>query len=164
MKTVYQDEKNVILDENSVEWKPCINRESKSLELTIKLYSCHDINMSFLVFVTPPSIYHIWTPTKLLYKHQIMFWIFGSFDIVTMIFFHEFCMLYHVWLCSCHPCNLILFFFFFIANYPIRICFGQVINYNWIKTIKSEPTFGKSSICRQSSLSNKKEHLTIYQF
>ena len=26
MKTVYQDEKNVILYENSVEWKPCINR------------------------------------------------------------------------------------------------------------------------------------------
>ena len=42
MKTVYQDENNVVIDENSVvlvensvEWKPCINRESKSLELTI---------------------------------------------------------------------------------------------------------------------------------
>ena len=35
MKTVYQDENNVVLDENSVERKPCINRESKSLELTI---------------------------------------------------------------------------------------------------------------------------------
>ena len=35
MKTVYQDENNVVLDENSVEWKPCIDRESKSLELTI---------------------------------------------------------------------------------------------------------------------------------
>ena len=34
MKTVYQDENNVVLVENSVEWKPCINRESKSLELT----------------------------------------------------------------------------------------------------------------------------------
>ena len=31
MKTVYQDENNVVLDENSVELKPCINRESKSL-------------------------------------------------------------------------------------------------------------------------------------
>ena len=58
MKTVYPDGKNVVLDENSVEWKPCINRESKSLELTIKLYSCNDINMKFLVVVTPPSIYH----------------------------------------------------------------------------------------------------------
>ena len=58
MKTVYQDENNVVLDENSVELKPCINRESKSLDLTIKLYSCHDINMKFLVLVTPPSIYH----------------------------------------------------------------------------------------------------------
>ena len=35
MKTVYQDEKNVVLVENSVELKPCINRESKSLDLTI---------------------------------------------------------------------------------------------------------------------------------
>ena len=59
MKTVYQDENNVVLDENSVEWKLCINRESKSLELTINLYSCHDINMKFLVVVTQPFIYHI---------------------------------------------------------------------------------------------------------
>ena len=35
MKTVYQDENNVVLVENIVELKPCINRESKSLELTI---------------------------------------------------------------------------------------------------------------------------------
>ena len=35
MKTVYQDENNVVLDENSVELKPCINRKIKSLELTI---------------------------------------------------------------------------------------------------------------------------------
>ena len=34
MKTVYQDENNVVLVEHSVEWKPCVNRESKSLELT----------------------------------------------------------------------------------------------------------------------------------
>ena len=32
---VYQDENYVVLDGNSVEIKPCINRESKSLELTI---------------------------------------------------------------------------------------------------------------------------------
>ena len=35
MKTVYQDENNVVLVENGVEWKPCINRECKILELTI---------------------------------------------------------------------------------------------------------------------------------
>ena len=29
-----------------------------SLELKIKLYSCHGINLKFLVVVTPPSIYH----------------------------------------------------------------------------------------------------------
>ena len=58
MKTVYLDENNVVLDDNIVERKPCINRVSKSLDLTIKLYSCHNINMKFLVVVTPPSIYH----------------------------------------------------------------------------------------------------------
>ena len=57
MKTVYQDENNVVLVENSVELKPCINRESKSDDLTTQLYNCHDINMKFLVVVTPPSIY-----------------------------------------------------------------------------------------------------------
>ena len=35
MRPVYEDENNVVLDEYSVEWKPYINRESKSLELTI---------------------------------------------------------------------------------------------------------------------------------
>ena len=35
MKTVYPDENNVVLNKNSVEGKPCINRESKSNELTI---------------------------------------------------------------------------------------------------------------------------------
>ena len=57
MKNVYPDEKNVVLNENSVERKQCINRESKSNDLTIKLNSCHDINMKFLLVVTPPSIY-----------------------------------------------------------------------------------------------------------
>ena len=45
MKTVYPDENNVILNENSVEIKPRINSESNINELTIKLYSSHDINM-----------------------------------------------------------------------------------------------------------------------
>ena len=58
MKAFYKDEINVVLDEKSVEIKPSINRESKILELAIKLYSCHDINMKFIVVVTPPSIYH----------------------------------------------------------------------------------------------------------
>ena len=41
------------------ERKPCINRESKSSELTIYLNSCHDINMKLLLVVTPPSIYQV---------------------------------------------------------------------------------------------------------
>ena len=35
MKTIYPEWKVVVLNENSVEGKPCINRESKSDELTI---------------------------------------------------------------------------------------------------------------------------------
>ena len=58
MKTVYPDENNAVLDEKSVERKLYINRESKRFELTIYLYNCHNINMKFLVVVTPPSIYH----------------------------------------------------------------------------------------------------------
>ena len=61
MKTVYPDENNVVLNENSVERKPCINREIKSNELTIQLYSCHNINMKLLVVVTPTSIYQNYT-------------------------------------------------------------------------------------------------------
>ena len=40
------------------ERRPCINRYSKILALTIELYSFHDINMKFLSVVTPPTIYH----------------------------------------------------------------------------------------------------------
>ena len=32
---LFQNENNVVLNGNSVEGKPCINRESKSLDLTI---------------------------------------------------------------------------------------------------------------------------------
>ena len=61
------------------------------------------------VYVKKSSFYN-WRPTELLYTHRSMFWIFGCFDIVTNIFFHAFCMLYHVWLYSCHPCNITLLF------------------------------------------------------
>ena len=39
---LFQNENNVVLNENSVEGKPCINIESDSLELTIMLYMCYD--------------------------------------------------------------------------------------------------------------------------
>ena len=64
--------------------------------------------------------FYILTPTKLLYKLQRMSWIYGGFDIVTIIFCHALCMLYHVWLCSCQPCNLSLLISFFITNNPMR--------------------------------------------
>ena len=56
-------QKKIVLNENSVEGKPCIDGESKSDEITIYLYSCHDINVKFLAVVTPPSIYQT-THTK----------------------------------------------------------------------------------------------------
>ena len=70
MKTVYPYENNVLLDENIVERNPCINRESKSLEITIQLYSCHDINMKFLVVVTPPYIYHSCSTWKTFWEEK----------------------------------------------------------------------------------------------
>ena len=57
--------KNIVLNENSVDRKPCINRESKSDEITIYLYSCHDINVKFPVVVTPPAIYQMTRLTML---------------------------------------------------------------------------------------------------
>ena len=57
MIIVYQDGNNVVLDENIVVRKTCINGESNSLELPILLYNCHDINMKFLVVLTSKYIY-----------------------------------------------------------------------------------------------------------
>ena len=70
MKTVYQDENNIVLDKNIFELKPCMNRESKSLELKIGLYRCHNINLKFLVVVTPPSIYHGCSTRKTLWEEN----------------------------------------------------------------------------------------------
>ena len=65
-----EQENNVVLDEKSVDRKLCINIESKSDELKIKLYSCHDINMKFLVVVTPPSIYHGFSTRNTLWEEK----------------------------------------------------------------------------------------------
>ena len=70
MKTFYPDEKNVVMNGKSVERKPCINRESNSDELTIQLYSCHDIHMKFLVVVTPLSIYHDCSTQKTFWEEK----------------------------------------------------------------------------------------------
>ena len=70
MKTVYPDENNVVLDESSAERKAFINRERKIDELAIKLYSCHDINMKFLVVVTQPSIYHGCSTQKTIWEEN----------------------------------------------------------------------------------------------
>ena len=43
---MFQNKNNIVLNENSVEGKPCINIESKILELTIQLYICYDENES----------------------------------------------------------------------------------------------------------------------
>ena len=57
MKLSIQNEKNVVLNEKSVEGKPCTNREIKSDKLKIYLYSCYGINMKLLAVVAPPYIY-----------------------------------------------------------------------------------------------------------
>ena len=88
-----------------------------------------------------------------------MFKLYSSSDIVTIIFCHSFWMLYHVLLCSCHPCDLRLFSPSLSLTIQLEKNVCHVINYNFIKTIKSEPTFGKSSISNQWSLSYNKEHL-----
>ena len=54
---LYIQMKTMLFLMKKIEIKPYINRESKIDELTIKLYSCHNINMKFLVVVTPPYIY-----------------------------------------------------------------------------------------------------------
>ena len=69
-KLSIQDEKNVVLNENSVEGKPYINRESKSNELKIQLYSCHGINMNLLAVVTSPYIYQY--PITVVAAHRLM--------------------------------------------------------------------------------------------
>ena len=68
-------------------------------------------------------------------------------------------MLYYVCFFSCHNSNLTLLFSYLSLKIQSETNIFKVISYNFIKTIKSEPTFGKSSTCDQSSLSNKKEHL-----
>ena len=54
---LFQNEKNVVLNENSVEGKPCIKKEIKILKTIIYLYKCYDEH-NLLAVVTPPSIYH----------------------------------------------------------------------------------------------------------
>ena len=145
--------KNTVRSQNMLGW--CLFQDKPYGTIILRtIYFCaYKDNYKLWSFL---SIY-IWTPTKILYKHRSMFWIFGYFDIVTIIFFREFSMLYNVWLCSCHPWNIAILFYSLSLNIQLYL-FCQVINYKWIKTIKSEPTFGKSSICNQPSLSEKKEH------
>ena len=75
-----------------------------------------------------------------------MFWIYGSFEIVTVILCQSFLMLYHVWLWSCHPCNLSLLF------------------YSLSLTIQFETKIVKWSIITLSRLSRVIRHLASHQF
>ena len=58
------------MDENSVEVKPCINRENKSLELTFS-YTDVIINMKLLDVVTSPSIYHGCSTRKMFWEENL---------------------------------------------------------------------------------------------
>ena len=75
-----------------------------------------------------------------------MFWIYGSFDIVTFIFCHLFCMLYHVWVCSCHPCDITLLFSSLSLPFQLYIYFV-----NWL-------------IIDLPRLSKVNQHLESHQF
>ena len=70
MKSVYPDENNVVLNENSIEGKPCINRESESDGITIQLYSFNNININISAVVTPPYIYHSCSTQKMFWEEK----------------------------------------------------------------------------------------------
>ena len=60
---LFQNENDFVLNKNSVEGKQCINRESKSLEIIIKLYICYDeheapISCNTTVYLSKPK-FHI---------------------------------------------------------------------------------------------------------
>ena len=48
--------------------KTIYKQKKQSLDLTIQLYSCYDINTKFLLVVTPPSIYHGCSTWKTLWE------------------------------------------------------------------------------------------------
>ena len=123
----------------------CQDKPYGTIIFTMISFRAYNNNFKLLSFLS----FYIWTLTKLLYKHQSMFWIFGCFDIVIIISYRAFCVLHHIWLCSCHLCNLTLLLLFFVTNYPIRKNICQMVNYNWIMTIEREQKNFKSSICNQ---------------
>ena len=100
---LFQNEKNVVLNEKSVEGKPCTNRESKRLNLTIQLYSCYDeheaprsynttVYLSNLILLLLSNLFYqilstqiclLWSDsiqsnilTSIWYTHSDMIWLF----------------------------------------------------------------------------------------
>ena len=57
------------MNENSVEGKPCINREVKSLNITLS-YTDVMIKTNLLAVVTPPSIYHCCSTRKVFWEEK----------------------------------------------------------------------------------------------
>ena len=109
------------------------------------------ITISFLIYKGNNKL---WSFYHFIFGHQQSFCISTEarfeFSVVLYCYndlFHEFCMLYYVWLCSWHPCDLTLFLFLFVTNYPIR----------------SDKKF-KWSIITWLRLSKVKQHLTSHQF
>ena len=80
-------------------WCICQDKPYGTIILTTISFRAYNENYQLLwIFIS----FYILTLTKLLSKHRSMFWNFGCFGIVKIIFFREFCMLYHLWLSSCH--------------------------------------------------------------
>ena len=72
-----------------------------------------------------------------------MFLLCGTSYMVTSIFCHSFRLLYHILLWSCYPYDLTLLFSSLSLTIQLKTNICQVINYNFIKTIKSTPTSEK---------------------
>ena len=113
-------------------WCLCQDTPYDTIILTTISFCAYNNNYNLWIFLT----FYIWTPESYCISTKACFE-FLVF-LILLLFFHEFCMLYIAWLCLFHPCNLSLLIFFLITNYPIRFVFCQVINYNWVMTIKSE--------------------------
>ena len=123
-------------------WCLCQDKPYGNIILTTITFHAYNDNYKLWGFI---SLY-IWSPKKISYRHHSMFNFFGCFDIVIILYFREFCMLYNVWLSLWHNCDITIILFSFITNYPIRFF---II---------------KCSIKTESRISKEKEHFTSYQF
>ena len=96
-------------------WCLCKDKPHGTIILTTISFCAYNDNYKLWIFLS----FYIWTPTKLSYKHRSMFWTFGCFDIVTIIFFHEFlCYIKYDWV---HVTLVILLYYFYSLSLTIQL-------------------------------------------